>query len=862
MPGNLLSKMRSAFTTFAVLLMAAMLWNGGLPGGADPARLIGAALAQQPSSQAQPAQPARPGQQASTPALTDADYAEWEKLASRTEKALEDNKATDMAFESLRRELSGWRTRFLNAQASNGDQIKMLQTQIDTLGPPPAEGQVESEEIATRRKELQEQLGARQAPVRKAEEAYARAEGLISRIDALIRARQKDKFLQRGPSPVMPATLDVALQDSHSILRTLIKEAGSAAPVKGDEAELRKNLPEMVVLLGLALLLLLRGRTWFKWLVDWVMRQGSGDNRSLVAAMIVSLGQIIVPMIGLVLLVTALITSTMFGSHGEGLLYALPAMGAAFFATRWLGAQIFPRHDNWPTPLVLSSRERLRGRFYASSLGFLFAAAILVQSIAEQFTLQVGTENVFVFPVIVLSALGLAGLARLLMAHNTTEDGRPSAKLLSDDVTDERSLFDRAIQLTGRVCLVFAALAPVAGLLGYMQAAAFMALSPTLTLAIFALVSFLQRLMMGILRLIFGSRRDPNEGLLPVLIDSLFMLASLPFIALVWGARRADLEELWNSIMAGVLIGDMRISPAVLFSLGIAFGIGMLITRVVQTAMRVSILPRTRIDIGGQKAMISGLGYVGVFLSIVAAVSVAGLDLSNLAIVAGALSVGVGFGLQNVVSNFVSGLILLIEQPVAEGDWVEAGGVMGTVRKISVRATTIETFDRNSVIVPNSDLVSNQVTNWTRGNLAGRLILPIGVAYGSDTRKVSAILQEIAEAHPLVIVNPPPMIAFQGFGASSLDFEMRVILRDINFGLATRTELNHQIAERFAAEGVEIPFPQQDLWLRNPEVLRGAPPAGPAVPAVSEPEPGGLIGPVRPDPVPELPGETSEEEDR
>ncbi|WP_068110620.1 DUF3772 domain-containing protein [Tropicimonas marinistellae] len=783
-------------------------------------------------------------------------YSEWEKVATRAEEALAAARASNQAFEALRGTLVDWRAFFLEEQRSRETLITALNDRIEALGPVPEEGASESTELAALRADLDVQLQRLITPVRQAEEAYARAQGLISRVDHLLRERKTQTLLERGPSPLNPANVRNAFADTLTVLRIIGNELSSSLHLSSDRRQFWNNLPQITILLALSALLLTFGRPVFYQLVKRLVREKRSDDRIFVVAMILSLGQFLMPTIGIWALATALRLTEMFGSAGEGLLDIVPLVGAAFFAARWIGGQTFPRDENWPTPLQLSARQRVRGRFYSNGLGLLVGLAILLRRTMDLFVFETGTIAVLAFPIIALAAVCLDGLGRLILTSSRKDSGDEALEAdETADIPGERRFIKVIGRFIGHACFYAAILGPVFAAIGYTRAGVFFTLSPGLTLGLLALVIFLQQLAGGLLALLAPSDRV-GDGLLAVLAKFAIAFASLPFFAVIWGARWSDIVELWTKLNEGYSFGDVTVSPSGLFILLLVFGAGYVATRLLQGAVGSSVLPRTSLDRGAQKAVNAGLGYVGIFLSAVIAVSVAGLNLSNLAIVAGALSVGVGFGLQNIVSNFVSGLILLIERPVTEGDWIEVGGIMGTVKRISVRATTVETFDRTDVVVPNSDFVTGQVTNWTRGNLSGRLILPVGVAYGADTRKVAQILQEIAEEHPLVIVNPPPLIVFQGFGADALEFEMRVILRDINFGLSARTELNHRIAERFAEEGIEIPFAQRDIWLRNPEALV----PGARMPSGGQGGDQGASGAVatatnRPDPEPYLPSQ-------
>ncbi len=737
------------------------------------------------------------------------DYEAWDRTALRAEEAVETERASTPALESLRSELVTWRQRFQNEEDANANTIATVQRQLNALGSAPEDGN-ESVEIAREREQLNARLAELQAPGKRAELAYSRADGLIRVIDQIIRDRQAEELLEFGPSPGNPsywADAAKALFDSGTLVVEEFR-SGLRNPVQRQETT--RRLPVLVTLGLVGVLLLVRGRSWSRRLSRRILRDGQTAGR-WISAFIVSLGSFVVPFIGFFLLMIMIQTSGLAGTHISQLLDELVRAALIFLAARWLATRVFPPDEMRGLPLNLGPEGRRAGRWYGASLGLATAVLHLLDRMMDVFGWSTSTANVIVFPILVTVAFLMWRLARLLKAH---------ADAVKDDSGDETYRI-KSTRILIRLVVVLAVVAPVLALVGYFALAKFLLYPSVLTMMLLAALLILQRVVVELYALITGNLEGAAESLIPVLVGAVLVLMSLPLFALIWGARMTDLTELWTQFVDGVYIGGTRISPVIFLTLATVFAAGFVATRLLQAALKNTVLPKTRIDMGGRNAIVSGVGYVGIFLAALIAITSAGIDLSSLAIVAGALSVGIGFGLQNIVSNFVAGIILLIERPISEGDWIEVGGQHGYVRHISVRSTRIETFDRTDVIVPNADFVSGTVTNYTRGNTVGRVIVPVGVAYGTDTRKVERILQDIAEAHPMVLANPSPAVVFQGFGESSMDFEIRAILRDVNWVLDVKSDMNHEIAKRFAEEGIEIPYAQRDIWLRNPETLTG-----------------------------------------
>jgi small-conductance mechanosensitive channel len=727
------------------------------------------------------------------------DYAAWAETAARAEVLAEEGRGSDFALGRLRHELVDWRESFAEAMATNSARIATVAAQLEALGPAPAEGEpVEDARVAERRAALLADLARLRAPGVLAEEAHARADGLIGEIDAQTRSRTAAALLTRSNSPldprIWPDMADALASRSLGLWKELSTSVRSEARLQG----LARDWPLAVLFVGVAAVAFLRGRPWVRMASERLA--GRGRLRGLHGGNVLrlgrSIGEALAPLVGLAALAAAAGATNLLGSRALSLVGAIPFAGACVIGTAWLAGQFFSLDRANPPPFDFDPGVKASAGARLRQAGWVLAADVLLRTFLARGDIDPAVKAALLFPIDGL-------LAWIVFRFGTCLSAPRTATEAADDlVAFRRGL----VTFAGRAVMVVAVASPLLVLLGFHRAGAVLLLPSVITLGLLGLLVVLQWLFTDLYALL---RREESlrDALSPVLAGLLLFVLALPILAIIWGARPEDLFEAWQRFLAGFTVGQTRISPRQFAVFGLVLAAGWFLTRLIQGTLRATVLPRTRLDAGAQNALVSGLGYVGIILAALLAVSVAGLDLSNLAIVAGALSVGIGFGLQNIVQNFVSGIILLIERPISEGDWIEVGGRMGYVRDISVRSTRIETFDRTDVIVPNGDLVSGQVVNWTRGNLVGRLILPVSVAFGTDVDQVTALLRRIAEASPMVLLSPPPAVVLVGFGADILNFEIRAIIRDVNFGVQTRSEINQEIARRFLEEGIHTAAP-------------------------------------------------------
>lgn len=762
----------------------------------------------------------------------------WDGEASEIERRLEEAQLTPEDLDAMRRVLDAQRAAIPPLVTETEAALKPLREQLAALGPPPAEGAAEPPDVARQRDELTKRITALEGRLKRLAQADARVTGLLDRLAAARRQLFTRQLLTRGPSPLAPDVLPAALRSLTATIGVVGAEVAARAERirTGPELLVRVVLP--VALIGVALFLMLGLKRRVLAGLGRRAAQPLSVGGMFWTGLALTLARLLMPALALAFALLAVWNSGVLGRLGNELLAGATWTAAIVIGAYALGGAWYSPHAPALRLSKLPEDEaRAAHRWLMAIAAVVGLDRMLVQK-GEVIGLSIEALALMNAALLVLGGVALwayagflarpvgapeAGAAAAGPTPGAADSGEEGAETPEDEIPVE-TVVPLALTLVRIAARLIAVTAPLLALIGYYAASRYVFYPPVLTGAVFGVGILLFR---GVADMVdrLSAPAAAGEGgeapqpsrirLIPVAVGFFLISAGVPIVALIWGAQPADLAEAWRRFAEGFSIGEVTISPLDFFAFLAVFFIGYVLTRVVEGLISRSVLPYTNLDSGAREAIRTGIFYIGVFVSALIAISATGIDLSNLAIVAGALSVGIGFGLQNIVNNFVSGLILLIERPIKPGDWVQLASGSGYVRRIRVRSTEIETFDRATLIVPNSQLISETVTNWTHDNLHGRLIVPVGVAYGTDPRKVEKILLEIARAHPMLLKRPEPYVLFRGFGTDSLNFEIRGILRDVNYILHTHSDMNYQINQRFAEEGIEIPFAQRDIHIRS-----------------------------------------------
>lgn len=719
---------------------------------------------------------------------------EKQKLTDALEAEILSGEPDTQALLGKRQSLKDLRTEVMALVEAIKPQRARVAADLQDLGPPPqtVEGTPavpEPEAIAQLRTQLGEQSRVFEGLSIQADALVSKSLRLQERISSLRRENFLSRILERQPPPLSPELWAAASENFASQTANF-----SAAAAVIDEHNPSYNA--LIFSIGIFIAVLIAARTYsLRALTRRIQADAErGVRRPFTRASASALISMIVATIGLFF-----IQQSFFA---QGVIHE----GNAGFATQLImlsGFMIFA--------FIVTGRFKAAGiirtatQWIACLTGLLFA----VDQIVLEFTGNMGAGVEFA----ILQSYIFTSLFALLILTGSVFAYRAGSKKYNFFLPKQAFLF-----------FAFGAgFLLVANFFGYValsrivfEKCVVLVSFLTFILMIRALArSFLRQIDNAFHKPVAGGDKQEEERLLlfwlGFSLDLVIVSLCLPLTAGLVGVEWPEVQEAAIHAFWGFNVGNVNISFA-----NIAVGLGvflalLFVTRMFQKVLNDKILPKTRLESSIRQSLIQLLGYLGLIISMMAGISAVGFDLSNLALIAGALSVGIGFGLQSIVSNFVSGLILLFERPIKVGDWVIVNSGEGIVKKISVRATEIETFDKTSIIVPNSELISSSVKNWNYNDRTGRIIIPLGVSYNSDPRRVREILMECAREHPSVLAHPVPIVVFKDFADSALLFELRVIVRNIREGIDVATDLRFMIWDKLKEEGIEIPYPQRDL---------------------------------------------------
>ncbi|HWP01556.1 MAG TPA: DUF3772 domain-containing protein [Methylococcus sp.] len=737
---------------------------------------------------------------------------DWQAILERHDKALNKGDVEDDRILEIRTELVSLHSEARTAIDQAIPEVESIRQELATLGPAPAEGAPpEAPNVAERRKSIQDRLAKAEGAIKEAELVITRADRLIERVQALRRTRFTERVLTRGPSPLSPEVWRKAIEEARTGFALQREQFAAWLSSDTTTAKIRARRWQLPLGVVLAVIMAWPLRRWLIRRFGYVTLVGEPSyGQRLRTALVTGILRTLLPSAAVLALYLGIASGDLLPDTLLTVVRTTAFMLVMFFfVVAFCRAALAPEAAPW--------------RLVQVGDPFALTVSRIVTALAAVFAIDaiIGTwSGVFEWSIelTLLHHFFIGALISALLLH-----------ILRRRVYEPEFGQNRWLGLRYALTLLVYAI-PVSALLGYVVLSRLLAIQLVLSIGLYVLVRLLNKIAAEIVEQVcderspIGMRLQNALGLsaqglgtvgfwLTGLVQLVITLGGVLALLILWGAGRSDLQAWLHTVIFGFKVGEITISLAdLLFGL-LLFLVLLTATRLIQRTLEQRLFPRTRLDPGLQHSIRATVGYIGVLIALGISISAAGFDLSHVALIAGALSVGIGFGLQNVVNNFVSGLILLVERPIKVGDWIVVGDVQGYVRKISVRATEVLTFDRASVFIPNSNLIAAPVMNRTYADKVGRIVIPVGFSYGTDARRVHEVLLQVARSHPDVLPHPAPMVLFKEFGASSLNFEVVAFVDDVDKLRAVTSDLCTEIDAACRREGLKMPFPQRDVHL-------------------------------------------------
>lgn len=696
--------------------------------------------------------------------------------------------------------------------------INFIQKQLDALGEKPADEISEDSLITTQREELKKELIAQDRTLKEADLLIVKIEDLTVQV---LNARNKQVYgnlITKQSALINPLIFLNGIKLYVIFFWDLVKspiEWYQSIPLDNKDYTISSIVSfSMILTAALALALILRKYILNNWGYCEHITVPT-FTRKLLAAIAVAAARGLIPSFFIGGCILWMVSTQIFNDSFFGQILTITAYISLFAISEATISRVTfaPNYEAWRLVNISTSKATQFTRMIF--LFIILNAIILIQiSIAQQAEYSIETIHFLMVIACAIKAFFLMWLIKICFDNDKPIEGLPE-----NEDCEEDSIIDKNFKIVLFNNLLCSSIFAIS-LFGYPELSLFILNRIIYSLIICGLFELVRRSIFDILkRIIFSGpwskRLKINkkttakiEFWLKILINPILVLAVVFTLLNLWGLPGDFIMQTSKKILFGFKIGGIEISLiSIIFGILVFFA-SLSIVRLLKNHLSNNVFDKIDMDSGIKHSLISGVGFFGFIIATLLAIVAIGVDLTNLAFIAGALSVGVGFGLQDVIKNLVAGIIILFERPFKVGDWVILNGTEGKIKQINIRSTEMESFNRTSIIVPNATLISDSVTNLTHGDNISRQIIKVQVAYGSDVEKVRDILLECAKKNKLVTKNPAPYVLFQDFDASGLNFELRCYTNNIWEGWLIPSELRFAINKRFIEEGIEIPFPQ------------------------------------------------------